>query len=294
MLTIRVVFLVAFGLSCAGTLIGSCAPIAGNWDSAVRAAPTTKCFSIKTYTFIGLFNSSVNVLTDFLFAYLPIPIILGLQIDLGTKISLAFVLSIGLVACVAGSTKMHYQTLVLKNPDSTWHDDFNVWNMVELCLGIWASSLPSMKPLLSKWLHGTRSAMARSSLSVPRKGGEGSDDSTLAAAITTSISTYHRQYDDPLDLDLHDYDKGFPSTSVQAACDSSPEIPRRPQRISIFDTVELHVDDARHDKAEEEASQLELRTDGIEHLDGPFVPIPPAQGIYRTIEISSTSELIVR
>lgn len=151
-----------FALACAGTLIFSCIPIAASWNLALAAKPSTKCFTPHTFSSIGLFNSIVNIATDFLFALLPIPIIWHLQINLRTKITLAMILSLGFVACAAGIVKAHLQTTFLANEDRYWDDGFMVWNMIELCLGIMAGSLPALKPLFKAFLQGTRTALGLS------------------------------------------------------------------------------------------------------------------------------------
>ncbi len=70
-----IIFLVAFTLSCAGTLIFNCGTmVAANWNFALRVTGGAKCFSNTTFTNIGLFNSSVNIATDVLFALLPVPV----------------------------------------------------------------------------------------------------------------------------------------------------------------------------------------------------------------------------
>ncbi|EMC99556.1 hypothetical protein BAUCODRAFT_64029, partial [Baudoinia panamericana UAMH 10762] len=112
-----IAFLTCFGVACAGTLIFSCVPPGASWNVALRLDPKTKCFSNTTFANIGLFNSIINIATDFLFALLPIPIVLGLQVNVRTKISLVFILCLGFVACAAGIVKAHLQTTFLANAD---------------------------------------------------------------------------------------------------------------------------------------------------------------------------------
>lgn len=72
-----------------------CLPVNAAWDFTVKMDPTTKCYSISIFRSIGLFNGSINIFTDFVFASLPIPIILPLQINMRTKVSLIAILSLG-------------------------------------------------------------------------------------------------------------------------------------------------------------------------------------------------------
>jgi hypothetical protein len=127
--------------------------------------PGTRCFSNRTYSFIGLFNSIINIITDLLFAILPIPVILKLQVNKRTKLSLIVVLSLGFIACIAGIIKAHLQVTFIETPDSAFENKFQIWYMLELCLGILAASLPTLKPLFAAVLDGTRSRIGTHSRS---------------------------------------------------------------------------------------------------------------------------------
>ncbi|KAH7317763.1 phosphatidylserine decarboxylase [Rhexocercosporidium sp. MPI-PUGE-AT-0058] len=144
------VFLVAFTLTSAGTILFSCIPIRASWDR--MSEPGAKCFSFNTFTNIGLFNSIVNILTDVLFASLPIPIVWKLQVNMRTKISLICILSLGYFACVCSIVKTTIQVHVFENPDATRHDKYTIWNALELYVGLLAASLPALRPLFKSML----------------------------------------------------------------------------------------------------------------------------------------------
>ena len=95
-------------------------------------------------------------MTDVLFATLPIPLIWQLQLNLRTKISLILVLSLGWFACAAATVKAVLQFNVLNDLDWTVHNSFNVWNYIELTVGIIAASLPTLKPLFNWFLETAR------------------------------------------------------------------------------------------------------------------------------------------
>ena len=143
-----IAFLVCFALACAGTLIFACIPVSASWDFALRANPSTKCLSVATFSGIGLMNSIVNIATDFLFALLPIPIIVHLHVNTRTKISLACILGLGFIACAAGIVKARLQGTFLQSRDRLWHDSFNMWAMLELCL---VRPLGKHRPAYSDW-----------------------------------------------------------------------------------------------------------------------------------------------
>lgn len=152
-----IAFLVAFTLSCGGTLIFNCGTkVSANWDFDLRTTGKAKCFSNNTYTNIGIFNSSINIATDVLFAVLPIPVVWKLQANLRTKLTLIFILSLGLFACISSIVKTVKQATVLGDPDWTFNDSFFMWNNIEFNIGILAASLPSLRPLFAKLLGVTQ------------------------------------------------------------------------------------------------------------------------------------------
>ncbi|PWY84443.1 oxidoreductase [Aspergillus eucalypticola CBS 122712] len=150
-----IIFLVAFTIACGLTLILQCIPVAAAWDTSLQ--PHARCFDSDTYTAIGLWNSITNLVTDVIFATLPIPLFIGIQVNWRTKFSLIGVLSLGYLACVAGIVKIISQVNVLKEQNMYRHDTFMIWNCAELNVAILAACLPSLKPLLKPVLDGTRS-----------------------------------------------------------------------------------------------------------------------------------------
>ncbi|OOF94013.1 hypothetical protein ASPCADRAFT_52348 [Aspergillus carbonarius ITEM 5010] len=150
-----IVFLIAFTIACGLTLILQCIPVAAAWDPSLR--PHARCFNNNTFTAIGLWNSITNLITDVIFATLPVPLFIGIQVNWRTKVSLIGVLSLGYLACVASIVKIISQVRVLKEQNMYRHDTFMIWNCAELNVAILAACLPSIKPLLKSILDGTRS-----------------------------------------------------------------------------------------------------------------------------------------
>jgi len=162
-------FLVAFTFACVGTLVFQCWPIEAAWDFTVR--PTSRCFSTDTFRSIGLFNGSINIATDVLFAVLPIPIIWGLRLNVRTKISLICILSLGFFACACSIVKEVYLSNFFTNPDFSFNDTYAIWNDVELAVGILAACLPALRPLFAFLLetaHTFKSSGLRSRTNVNR------------------------------------------------------------------------------------------------------------------------------
>ncbi|KAF7131116.1 hypothetical protein CNMCM5793_004103 [Aspergillus hiratsukae] len=159
------VFLILFTIACVLTLVFQCYPVSAAWDYSQRA--TAKCYSNKTYLAIGEFNSAINIVTDFVFATLPVFMFYNIQINKRTKASLMGILSLGYFACAAAIAKTVYQSRVFEEKNA-WRDgEFLIWNCVELNVGIVAACFPTIKPLV-KSIIGTTWSLASGSRSRKR------------------------------------------------------------------------------------------------------------------------------
>ncbi|KIW43898.1 uncharacterized protein PV06_04949 [Exophiala oligosperma] len=207
-----IIFLVAFTISCAGTLIFNCgAKPQANWDFALRVNGQAKCFSNTTFTNIGIFNSSINIATDVLFALLPIPIVWNLQTNMRTKITLIFILSLGLFACVASIVKTVYQANALMDPDWTFRDSFFMWNNIEFNIGILAASLPALRPLFSKILGATQKFTSSASRNKQNYAGYDADGLAYRkndARNSRNPARQYYQFDSQHSTELNDLHRG--------------------------------------------------------------------------------------
>ncbi|KAH6679760.1 hypothetical protein B0J14DRAFT_305982 [Halenospora varia] len=158
------IFLFVFTLACLGTLVFQCIPIDAAWDFSLRFDPNSKCYNLGVFRSIGLFNGAINIFTDFLFASLPIPVILSLKINMRTKISLICILGLGYFACVAAIIKEVVLSNFFKNTDNLFNNAFNIWNDIELNMGILAACLPALRPLFAKFLETAQTTLANSGI----------------------------------------------------------------------------------------------------------------------------------
>ncbi|KUJ23165.1 uncharacterized protein LY89DRAFT_169714 [Mollisia scopiformis] len=166
-----ITFLVIFGLASCGTIAFDCTPISAAWDLSLLADPNTRCFSTSVFRSIALVNGAINAFTDLAFALLPLPIIIPLKINLRTKISLICILSLGYFAFAASIVKEVLLSSFFTDPDPFFGYTFQIWNDIELNVGILATCLPALRPLFA-WLFETASALKATSL---RRTGLGSN-----------------------------------------------------------------------------------------------------------------------
>lgn len=111
--------------------------------------------------FASLTSVVTTIVTDFMIALLPIPLVWQLQLNLRSKISLMFVLTLGIFAAIAAIVKGEIQKTVLQDPDPFVHDRFTLWRFIELDSGLIAASLPACKPLFNWCLGAARGLTSR-------------------------------------------------------------------------------------------------------------------------------------
>ncbi|KAJ4990325.1 integral membrane family protein [Stagonosporopsis vannaccii] len=147
------VFIGCFTIGSTFAIIFQCTPVAAGWDYNLRP-PTGdgKCYDATIFKNVGVFNSSVNIATDLLFALIPIPMVWKLQVNLRTRIGLAIVLSLGLFASAVAIYKTPMQANFFKETDWSGHGAwYYIWQQVEMNVGIIAANLPTLKPLFANF-----------------------------------------------------------------------------------------------------------------------------------------------
>ncbi|PSN73976.1 hypothetical protein BS50DRAFT_670466 [Corynespora cassiicola Philippines] len=146
-------FLIIFTLGSTLAIIFQCIPVRAGWDHKYRAEhPETKCYDPEIFKNVGVFNSSINIATDLLFALIPIPMIWKLQVNFRTKVGLGVILGLGFFASAIAIYKTPMQYNFFKEPDwsgkGSW---YYIWQQVEMNVGIMAACLPTLKPLFANF-----------------------------------------------------------------------------------------------------------------------------------------------
>ncbi|KAJ5385440.1 hypothetical protein N7517_003351, partial [Penicillium concentricum] len=123
-----------------------CQPISMAWTGTGPG----KCVSINLFY---LCNAALNIVTDLLTYTLPIKVIFSLQMPQKQKFILAFILCLGLFACVSSIIRITYIPTMLTSKDSTYAiSGAMYWSVIETNIGIFAASIPSFKAIASRFL----------------------------------------------------------------------------------------------------------------------------------------------
>ncbi|CZR65727.1 related to integral membrane protein pth11 [Phialocephala subalpina] len=121
-----------------------CIPVAAQWDTTIKNA---KCDSGGSFAAAAYSISVMTIVTDWLYALLPIPMIWSVQMSVQAKATVVFVLSLGVFASIATLIRLKYivELTVISDVLCT---TAMVWTLVEPGVAITAASLITIRPLL--------------------------------------------------------------------------------------------------------------------------------------------------
>ncbi|KAF2031936.1 hypothetical protein EK21DRAFT_99264 [Setomelanomma holmii] len=114
-----------------GGFLLTCASTLASWNYRLLPLPlgtgTARCFMKETFGQIALCNAanqSSICLTDFFLVFLPVPLIWQLKLNVRTRASLILILSLAILAGVAGIIRAMVFNSILKDPRRFFHDKY--------------------------------------------------------------------------------------------------------------------------------------------------------------------------
>ncbi|KXX73373.1 Puromycin-sensitive aminopeptidase [Madurella mycetomatis] len=135
------VVLIAYTITFTVLFSGPCNPLLGTPESQV-------CLNN-----IAISQAVLNIVTDGVIIFLPIPTILSLHMPLKQRISVGAILALGSAACIASIARVAYVRAMVDNPDVTFTQcSAAVWSLLEMNLGILCNSLAALKPFVRRHL----------------------------------------------------------------------------------------------------------------------------------------------
>ncbi|KAI4242737.1 MAG: hypothetical protein LQ352_007180 [Teloschistes flavicans] len=137
----------------AGTLvlIFQCSPIRKSWVPLTKG----KCLA-NDATFYGL--AAVTIFFDVIIFFLPIPLLLKLNINLKKKIALCGVFLLGLLTTVCSVMRMVQIIAIARSGNSTM---LVLWGVIEVNVGIILTCIPTLGPLFPSLTGGTSNTISQ-------------------------------------------------------------------------------------------------------------------------------------
>ncbi|KAG9249435.1 uncharacterized protein F5Z01DRAFT_631735 [Emericellopsis atlantica] len=173
-------FMLFYTIACFFTIILQCTDIRVLWNPNIQST----CWTMHTLQSLSYTNNALNIITDLLFAVvIPAPMLWNLNVHRRTRVTLLFVLGLGVFACAAALVKVGYVVNYGKVGDFLWDSqDITIWTAAETNVGIVAGSLPTLRPIFKSFLG-----------SVYGRGTKPSNDPSHIYGHGTSRSSKHWQ-----------------------------------------------------------------------------------------------------
>ena len=134
--------------------IMQCQPVRAAWT---QGGEGRGCMGQRSKEAIILTQAVISIVSDFVFAGVPVLLLWRLQIDLKTKVGLWVLMCLGVItgACCIVRTVLNGEALPV---DETYDGIVNwVWRTFEVQIGIIAACVPTLRPLYSRcrgWARG--------------------------------------------------------------------------------------------------------------------------------------------
>ncbi|KAK1829563.1 hypothetical protein QBC39DRAFT_413250 [Podospora conica] len=144
---------IVIAVTCSATLFAVCKPVRAMWDFSLFP-DRAKCQAFADINTGILAVAGMTVGTDFILALLPMGFIFQLQRSMRERVTVAFVMALGIVASVASVCKI-VSVLTDELTGDGLVDGVTVtfWGILEIQLGIIAACIPCLKRLAELWLR---------------------------------------------------------------------------------------------------------------------------------------------
>jgi hypothetical protein len=120
----------------------SCRPISAAW----RPEPQAKCLSVQIIHDSIYVQGSVAVLTDFIFALIPLTFISNIRRGMLERLVIVFLMGLGLFTAAGVIVKLTLVHTYGQTGDMLWDSvDLNTWSILEGQMGIVAACMPCLK-----------------------------------------------------------------------------------------------------------------------------------------------------
>ncbi|KAH8664011.1 hypothetical protein BX600DRAFT_436586 [Xylariales sp. PMI_506] len=133
--------------------IFQCSPVKAQWDYTILATdPNSYCVSADQIVSAAYALSVMNILSDWLYALLPIPMVWNVSMTKQAKATVVVILGMGIFASIATLIRLKFLADLTDTADILFSGtDAMVWTLIEPGVAIVASSLVTIRPLLRAW-----------------------------------------------------------------------------------------------------------------------------------------------
>ncbi|KAK5114356.1 hypothetical protein LTR62_002608 [Meristemomyces frigidus] len=126
-------------------IIFRCTPVSYAWNTTT---PNGHCQATEIVAAIYYATTAINILVDWVCALLPIPLLWNAPLTKQAKLSIGFLLSLGVLASISACVRQDYTTALTLSLDKTRNlGDLVIWGYAEVGIGFFVGSLSTLRPL---------------------------------------------------------------------------------------------------------------------------------------------------
>ncbi|KAI1114471.1 hypothetical protein F5Y14DRAFT_170137 [Nemania sp. NC0429] len=152
----------AWGLSQLLVGLFICTPVASFWDRSMHH----KCVPFPLQWYI---NAGGNIISDIIVFVLPLPVISHLKLPRAQRLTLVAIFSLGFFTCAISVVRIKF---LKQGGDFSYQNvEASSWSITELCSGVTCVCLPTLRPLVSKFIPRLAGPFQRSSSGYRRHSG---------------------------------------------------------------------------------------------------------------------------
>ncbi|EKG12445.1 hypothetical protein MPH_10401 [Macrophomina phaseolina MS6] len=117
-----------------------------------------QCAPRHVQTALAYLSAALGAAADWTYALIPVQIVVQANMDLRSKLSVLFILSLGTAGCVCSTVRLKYIEGLVSPTDFFWNAaTIAIWSGIECGAGITAGSLATLRPLFKRWFATVRS-----------------------------------------------------------------------------------------------------------------------------------------
>ncbi|CAI6333629.1 unnamed protein product [Periconia digitata] len=188
-----------------------CIPLRAAWDFTIR--PKAKCLSMEAQGGIAIAINCINVITDVLFALLPISFLRKVQLPLRERIILGVLMGLGLFAGIVAAVKTYYLTRFFVGNPIINAIRVGFLSSTEALLALATCCIPCLRALFQRILE-------RFGLASPRPP---HNDSSYDGGISTSRSRTRKTTSTASGINMNNLMRGDDNRSETRALTESDE-----------------------------------------------------------------------
>ncbi|KAK7181682.1 hypothetical protein DPSP01_013193 [Paraphaeosphaeria sporulosa] len=165
-------FLATFCVICVIVCLTQCIPLRQMWN--FTSVPLGTCVNTTALFYT---TSSINIITDIWIIVLPVRTLLKIQRPNREKLGLIFVFGLGVFSTIASIVRLHAIRIYTESTDPFYDSvPINLWSMVEVNIGIWCASIPSLRIILIRRRAATQASRSAGTYKYHSSGRSGAKD----------------------------------------------------------------------------------------------------------------------